>query len=99
MLLTSHAVPTIILKAYGAFDVLLSITSAEDLFSTVLPFNTHLLPLLAAASVLAIVLAIAALRQFINIINLLRPRQLNITSNRPNLDMEKPNHAHCAYDV
>ena len=98
-LLTSHAVSTIILKAYGVFDVLLSIISAEDALSTVLPFRTHLLPLLAAASVLAIVLAIAALRHSTNIIDLLRPRQLDIASNRPSLDMEKCNHALCAYGV
>ena len=93
-LLTSHAVSTIILKAYGVFDVLLSITSAEDALSTVSPFRTHLLPLLAAASVLAIVLAITALRHSANIIDLLRPRQLDITSNRPSLDIKKSNHAH-----
>ena len=98
-LLTSYAVSIIILKAYGVFDVLLLINSAKNALSTVLPFDTHLLPLLAAASVLAIILAIAALRHFTNVIDLLRPRQLDITSDRPNLDIEKSNHAHCAYGV
>ena len=98
-LLTSHAVSIIILKAYGVFDVLLSITSVEDTLSIVLPCSTHLLPLLAAASVLAVVLTIAALCHFTNIIDLLRPRKLDIASNRPNLDMEKSNHAHYAYGV
>lgn len=98
-LLTSHAVSTIILKAYGVFDALLLITSAQDAFSAVLPFDTHLLPLLAAASVLAVILAIAALCHFTNIIDLLRPHQLDIASDRPKLDMEKPKHAHFAYGV
>lgn len=97
-LLTSHAVSTIILKAYGVFDTLLSIIFAGDTLSTVLPFNTHLIPLLAAASVL-VILAIAAMRHFNKIVDLPRPRQLDIASNRPNLDMEKPNHARCAYGV
>ena len=98
-LLTSHAVCAIILKTYGAFDVLLSITSTGDLLSTVSPLDSHLLPLLAATLVLAVVLAIAAICHFTDIADRLRPCQLDITCNRPNLDMEKPNHAHCAYGV
>ena len=98
-LLTSPAVCAIILKTYGAFDVLFSITSTGDLLSPVSTFNRHLLPLLAATSVLAVVLGIAAICHFTNIINRLRPRLLDITSNRPNLDMGKPNPAHCAYGV
>ena len=96
-LLTSHAVCTIVLKAYGVFDVLLSITSTGDPLSTVSVFKTHLSPLLAACSV-AVFLAIAAICYF-TITDPLRPRQLDITSNRPNLDMEKTNQAQCAYGV
>ena len=98
-LLTSYVVSTIILKACGVFDNLPLITPAGNALSTVLPFDTHLLPLLAAASVLAVVLAIAALRHFTDVIHFLHPRQLDITSNPPNLDIEKSNHAHCAYGV
>ena len=91
-LLTNYTVCTIILKARGVFDVLLSITSSGGPLSTILPSNAYLSKLLVVALVFAIVLAI---RHSTNIISLLRPRQLDITSNRPNLDMEKCNHASC----
>lgn len=97
-LLMKYAVCTVILKAYGVFDVLVSITSG-DFLSTILPLTTHLSLPLAATLVFAVVLAIAAICYFTNIIDLLRPCQLDITCNRPNLDMEKPNYAYCAYGV
>ena len=83
-------------KDYGAFDFPLSVTSSENPIVTFLQSNRLLLPLL----VFAVVLAIAAICHFTKIINFRRPSQLNITSNKPKLDMEKCIHAYCAaYDV
>lgn len=91
-LLTNYTVCTIALKARGVFDVLLSITSSGGPLATIVPSNAYLLTLLVVALVFAVVLAMC---HYTNIISLLRPHQLDITSNRPKLDMEKCNHAYC----
>ena len=91
-LLTSCTVCTIILKARGVFDVLLSIASSESPLSTIVPSNAYLLTLLIVALVVAVVLPI---RHYTNIVNLFRPRQLDITSNRPKLDIGICNHTYC----
>ena len=83
-----------ILKAYGIFQLLASITSDTHFIHAAIEANARLLPAFIGAAALFIVLVIACFWPFNNIPYFLRPRKLDPSSDLPYLDMEKLNCAH-----
>ena len=94
LMLIERAACTCFLYTYGFFDLRLSPASNERYYWTTVPLNRHILSLLAALSLLAVVSAIGTLHHFTNILACFRPRQLNIELGMPTLDDEKVTQEH-----
>ena len=71
-----------LLKVYGVFELLNSIPTNADFARPALQYDAQILPLL-------IVLVVAIVCRFTNILKFLRPRILDISSDLPCLDIEK----------
>ena len=83
-----------LLKVYGVFELLNSIPTNADFARPALQYDAQILPFLIGAAVLLIVLVIAIVCRFTNILKSLRPRKLDISSDLPCLDIEKMDWKH-----